>query len=298
MAVADRIRTLRRQAGLTQTELGEKLGVKKNAVSKWECGRVEDIPSSKIKAMADLFGVKPSYFIDDFPADASPIPSSFEWPTMPEKVSSFAQRLREGMNLRGITQAELSAKSGVSKSSITRYLQSAYEGKQGAVYALAHALDVTEAWLMGYDVPSTPASSAPIPPGFEPLPEMVQVPLIGSIACGSPILAEGNIESYVGIPAAWRADFALTCHGDSMAPKICDGDIVCIRKQAMVEPGEIAAVRIGEEATLKHFYQSGEVVQLVAENAAVCPPMVYQGEQLREICIEGKAVGFCRGLGK
>lgn len=126
----------------------------------------------------------------------------------------------------------------------------------------------------------------------------VQVPLIGSIACGSPILAEGNIDSYVGIPAAWRADFALTCHGDSMAPKICDGDIVCIRKQATVEPGEIAAVRIGEEATLKHFYQSGEVVQLVAENAAVCPPMVYQGEQLREICIEGKAVGFCRGLGK
>ena len=141
-------------------------------------------------------------------------------------------------------------------------------------------------------------SSAPIPPGFEPLPEMVRVPLIGSIACGSPILAEGNIDSYVGIPAAWRADFALTCHGDSMAPKICDGDIVCIRKQATVEPGEIAAVRIGEEATLKHFYQSGEVVQLVAENAAVCPPMVYQGEQLREICIEGKAVGFCRGLGK
>ena len=127
---------------------------------------------------------------------------------------------------------------------------------------------------------------------------MVRVPLIGSIACGSPILAEGNIDSYVGIPAAWRADFALTCHGDSMAPKICDGDIVCIRKQATVEPGEIAAVRIGEEATLKHFYQSGEVVQLVAENAAVCPPMVYQGEQLREICIEGKAVGFCRGLGK
>lgn len=151
---------------------------------------------------------------------------------------------------------------------------------------------------MGYDVPPTPASTAPIPPGFEPLPEMIQVPLIGSIACGSPILAEGNIESYVGIPAAWRADFALTCHGDSMAPKICDGDIVCIRKQATVEPGEIAAVRIGEEATLKHFYQSGEVVQLVAENAAVCPPMVYQGEQLREICIEGKAVGFCRGLGK
>ena len=65
MTVAERIRTLRKQAGYTQSELGEKLGVQKNAVSKWECGRVEDIPSSKIKAMAELFGVKPSYFIDD-----------------------------------------------------------------------------------------------------------------------------------------------------------------------------------------------------------------------------------------
>ena len=70
-------------------------------------------------------------------------------------------------------------------------------------------------------------------------------------------------------------------------PQNCDGDIVCIRKQLIqVEPGEIAAVRIGEEATLKHFYQSGEVVQLVAENAAVLPADGIPGpEQLREICI-------------
>ena len=65
MTVGEKIRTLRKQAKLTQTELGEKLGVKKNAVSKWECGRVEDIPASKIKAMAFLFDVSPSYLIDD-----------------------------------------------------------------------------------------------------------------------------------------------------------------------------------------------------------------------------------------
>ena len=125
---------------------------------------------------------------------------------------------------------------------------------------------------------------------------MASVPLIGSIACGTPILAEENIKQYIGIPAAWRADFALECHGDSMAPKICDGDIVCIRKQSEVETGQIAAVRIGEEATLKHFYRQGDVVQLIAENSAVCPPMVYSGRQLEEIQIEGLAVGFCRGL--
>lgn len=65
MGVGDKIKYLRESMGLTQTELGDRLGVKKNAVSKWECGRVEDIPTTKIKAMAALFGVKASYLIED-----------------------------------------------------------------------------------------------------------------------------------------------------------------------------------------------------------------------------------------
>lgn len=65
MKLGDKIRMYRKALGLTQTELGAKLGVKVNAVSKWECGRVEDIPTSKIKALANLFGVEPSYLIDD-----------------------------------------------------------------------------------------------------------------------------------------------------------------------------------------------------------------------------------------
>ena len=80
-----------------------------------------------------------------------------------------------------------------------------------------------------------------------------------------------------------------------MAPKICDGDIVCIRKQEEVENGEIAAVRIGEEATLKRFYRQGDTVLLQAENPTFAP-LVYANHQLDEIEIEGKAVGFCRGL--
>lgn len=135
-----------------------------------------------------------------------------------------------------------------------------------------------------------------IPPGFQPMPAMTEVPLVGTIACGTPILAEQNIKSYIGVPAAWRADFALECHGDSMSPTICDGDVVCIRSQPEVEQGQIAAVRIGEEATLKHCYYQNGVVQLIADNPAVCPPMVYTGQQLEEIEVEGLAVGFCRGL--
>ena len=130
----------------------------------------------------------------------------------------------------------------------------------------------------------------------EPLPEENQIPIVGTVAAGTPILAEENIKEYIGVPAAWRADFALECHGDSMAPRICDGDIVCIRRQPEVESGQIAAVRIGDEATLKHFYRSGDVVQLIAENPAVCPPMVYAGTQLEEMAVEGMAVGICRSL--
>ena len=71
MGVGDKIKSLRKSMGLTQTELGDRVGVKKNAVSKWECGRVEDIPTSTIKALASLFNVPTSYLIDDDPAEAS-----------------------------------------------------------------------------------------------------------------------------------------------------------------------------------------------------------------------------------
>ena len=104
-----------------------------------------------------------------------------------------------------------------------------------------------------------------------------------------------HVEHRIGVPALWRADFALTCHGNSMAAMIQDGDIVCIRKQPEVENGEIAAVRIGEEATLKRFYRQGDTVMLQAENPAFSP-LVYTRDQLNEITIEGRVVGICRGI--
>ena len=215
---------------------------------------------------------------------------------MSDKVATFAQRLREGLDIRQMNQTELAKRSQISKSSISRYIKGDWEGKQGAVYALAKALGVTEAWLMGYDVPmEAEEAQSPIPAGFEPLPEMATIPLVGSIACGTPILAEQNIEARIGVPALWRADFALTCHGNSMAAMIQDGDIVCIRKQPEVENGEIAAVRIGEEATLKRFYRQGDTVMLQAENPAFSP-LVYTRDQLNEITIEGLVVGICRGI--
>ena len=206
-------------------------------------------------------------------------------------MSELSNRILQRRRELGLSQEELAARVGYrSKSSITKLEKGVNDIPQAKVEELAAALETTPAWLLGLD------SSSPCPPGFEPLPEMIRVPLIGSIACGSPITAEQNIERYIVVPAAWQADFALTCHGSSMAPAIQDGDIVCIHCQPEVEQGQIAAVRVGEEATLKHFHRQGSTVMLLADNAAVCPPMVYTGSQLDELQVEGRAVGLCRAL--
>lgn len=214
---------------------------------------------------------------------------------MSDKVSTFAQRLRECLDVRQMTQSELAKRSGISKSSISRYIKGDWEGKQSAVYGLAKALGVTEAWLMGYDVPMEGDSGAAIPPGFEPLPKMVKKPLVGSIACGQPITAEENLEGYVSIPAAWHATFTLICRGDSMEPRIKDGDLVAIRSQEAVENGEIAAVRIGDEATLKHVYLHADYIELRPENPEY-ESIIRRKEEMNDVHIEGKAVGLCRNL--
>lgn len=131
-----------------------------------------------------------------------------------------------------------------------------------------------------------------IPPGFEPLPRTYKVPLVGSIACGRPITAEQNIETYIDAPEGTRCDFCLRCKGDSMVEAgIQDGDIVYVRCQPQVENGEIAAVLIGDEATLKRIYYDGESIMLIPANRAY-QPKTYRGQELEGIRIEGKVVGY------
>lgn len=134
--------------------------------------------------------------------------------------------------------------------------------------------------------------SFPMPSNIIPMPAMRKVPLVGSIACGTPILAEENLDGTVEAPDHVRADFALRCKGDSMInARIFDGDIVYIRQQESVEHGEIAAVLIGDEATLKRVYIYDDCISLEAENPQY-KPMVYRGEEMNNIRILGKAVAF------
>ena len=117
-------------------------------------------------------------------------------------------------------------------------------------------------------------------------------PLYGDIACGEPIYADDHIQGYVETVRKIGADFCIKAKGDSMVgDRICDGDLVFIRSQSMVENGEIAAVRIGGEATLKRVYydRDKEILRLFPSNPAH-KIQTYQGSELADVQILGKAV--------
>lgn len=222
---------------------------------------------------------------------------------------STATRLKRLLAERGLKQVDIIEKAEpfckkygikLTKSDLSQYVSGKVAPGQDKLSIIGMTLDVSEAWLMGYDVPmkrgdSHKMSDDSVPPGFEPLPEMESVPLVGHIACGQPITAEENLEGYVSIPAAWHATFTLQCRGDSMEPRIKDGDLVAIRKDVQVENGQIAAVRIGDEATLKHLYFHEDYIELRPENP-VYSSIIRRKEEMNDVTIEGKAVGLCRGL--
>lgn len=191
----------------------------------------------------------------------------------------------------GLTQREVAEEVGVAEATVSRWESGEIANmRRDKIAALAKVLHCSPDFVMTGESAPAPA----IPPGFEPLPEMESVPLVGQIACGQPITAEENIEDYVDVPENVQCDFCLRCKGDSMIDAgIHDGDVVYIHIQPEVENGQIAAVRIDGEATLKRVFwnEESQTLQLLAENRNFAP-LVYTGQVLDTVHIEGRAVGF------
>ena len=137
----------------------------------------------------------------------------------------------------------------------------------------------------------------PLPANIRPITKK-RFPMLGEIACGKPIYASEDHESYVDASATIDADFCLTAKGDSMiGARIHDGDVVFIKAMPIVDNGAIAAIVIDDEATLKRWYYYPDQQKLVlnAENSAYAP-LVYVGEELNSITCLGKAVCFMSNL--
>ena len=201
-------------------------------------------------------------------------------------------KIKQLRKSKRMTLEELAYAIGTSKQTIHRYENGVISNiPSEKIEALANALGTTPALLMGWEDESEYAMSDV--GGSHPV-KIKKLPILGDIACGKPIYADESHENFAAADGTIDADFCLRAHGDSMTgARIFDGDIVFIRSQCSVDNGEIAAVIINDEATLKrvYFYPSEEKLILSPENPRYAP-LVYLGSELESIKILGKAVAF------
>lgn len=184
----------------------------------------------------------------------------------------------------GLTDSDIADELGVSRSNVSRW-QSGDIGKiaHRHIKPLARILKCNPMTFLQDNI-EMPSNAVAI--------ETQEVPLVGAIAAGQPIFAHEDFECYVEAGANIRWDFALRVKGDSMInARIFCGDIVFIRQQPDVDNGQIAAVMIDEEATLKRVYKYPDMLVLRSENPNF-PELVYKGEELEYVRILGKAVAF------
>lgn len=204
---------------------------------------------------------------------------------------NIGDRIKQRRAELGLSVDDLAAKIGKSRATIYRYENGDIENMPTPILEpLAKALDTTPADLMGW---KETTSTLPAYPNIHPI-GTVRLPVLGGIACGVPRYASEDRESYTLAGTDIHADFCLIAHGDSMTgARINDGDIVFIRKQDIVENGEIAAVVIGDEATLKRFfyYREKELLILRAENPKY-PDLIYTGAELEAVHVLGLAIAF------
>lgn len=204
-------------------------------------------------------------------------------------MNTIGERIRVRREELNISQDELAKKLGYkSRSSINKIESDSRNLTQSRIKAIADALGVTPAYIMGWEDRDEPIPCA----NLYPLPNFVKKPRLGTIACGKPILAVEDADEYDDVPEGIDCDFTLLCKGDSMInARIFDGDIVYIRKQDMVDSGDIAAVLIEDEATLKRVRIYDDHIILAPENPTY-RPLTFWGEEMSQLRILGKAVAF------
>lgn len=190
-------------------------------------------------------------------------------------------QIRKFRKAKGMTQKELGFRIGVAHNTISGYESGSNEPDQNILFAIADVLGVSVNDLF------------PSPTNLEPVdPDFARIPVLGTIACGDPILAAENYSEYIYMPKDRLPSgnlFYLRAKGASMAPTIPDGALVLIREQPEVESGAIAAVLVNgdTEATLKRVKRQGNMLILMPDNPEYEPIIVTPDNPARII---GRAV--------
>ncbi|MGI5825669.1 MAG: LexA family protein [Bacillota bacterium] len=215
-------------------------------------------------------------------------------------METMGERIKRLRKSQGLTQEELAQKVGVKNPAIYKWEKGLVKNlKQDTIAKLAKIFNVKPSYLLCMDDETLNTNLQPDSldkfDNIFPI-EKHKIPLLGEIACGEPIFADEHKELYIETGTDIRADFCLKAKGNSMInARINDGDIVFIRQQPTVENGEIAAVVIDDEATLKrvNYYQDQNILVLKPENSdPAFKDLIYTGEELDSIRILGKAIAF------
>jgi repressor LexA len=207
-------------------------------------------------------------------------------------VDTFANRLQKAMNLKNMKQVDLVEKTNIDKSLISNYLKGKYKAKQDNLYLLAKILNVSEAWLMGYDVPME-RNSEDILNKIGAIPildiDVTNIPLLGTVKAGYDYLAQENIIDYISFKVDGTDKenyYALNVVGDSMTPLFDDGDTVIVHKQDDFENGDNCVVLInGEEATIKKVYKDNTGIELKAVNPYY-PPRLFSKKDIKDLPVK------------
>ena len=209
---------------------------------------------------------------------------------MSTPIVPLKDRLKKAMDLRNLKPIDLVEKTKISKSAISQYMSGYTKPKQDRVYLLAQALNVSEAWLLGYNVPMerennteyknyTEQSLSPLPDNAFPYAPTRKIPILGRISAGLPLYAEEQLEGYTYTDLNNGYEyFALRVYGDSMnAARMQSGDLIIVRKQNMVDNGQIAVVMVDDEdATVKRFYCDKNIVTLQPQSTnPIHRPQIY-----------------------
>lgn len=200
--------------------------------------------------------------------------------TQREILSENLERL---IDSRAIDQKVLAEKIGVSETTISNWVRGTKYPRIDKIQALADYFNIMHSDLV------TDSNQSDKPSNLIPAtPFTVRIPILGSISCGDPLLAEENIKGYRNespdqLPKGEL--FYLEANGNSMEPAIPNGSLVLIREQPEVENGQIAAVLVNgdEDATLKRVrHQNGNMI-LYPENNDYDPIFVAEGNPVRII---------------
>lgn len=190
------------------------------------------------------------------------------------EFSKIGVRLRSSREQNDLTIKDVANRIGLSTSTISRYENGIVENVSiPTMQMLADLYKVNVLWLLG--------KSEEKHERIINKQSTISVPLVGTIAAGTPILAEENVERYFNIDSSIKADFCLRIKGDSMINEgIHNNDIVFIHQQPILENGEIGAVIIDGEATLKRFYKTNTGIVLQPANEKYAPIIVDENSNL------------------